>query len=78
MGFDALMGLARDMIEGKVQIYTQKQSHVVEIIIGHLRSMDRVCDDPEIKLALDESLQWLEKVRQHYKRIEEKKSERMS
>lgn len=59
------------MVEGKVKIYTQKQSEIVEIIIGHLRSMDRACDDAEIKLQIDESLQWLDKVKQSYKKKEE-------
>ena len=62
-------------MEGKVEIRTQLKSQIVEIIQSNLRSMDIACDDAEMKLALDQSLQELEKVRQIYKKKEAHKDE---
>ena len=60
---------------GNVEIITQRKSEIVEIIQSNLRSMDIACDDAEMKLALDQSLQELEKVRQIYKKKEAHKDE---
>lgn len=57
---------------GSVGIITQKKSDVIGIMMSHLRSFDRVCDDAEIKNQIDDTLQRMEKIMEKYKKIEER------